>query len=221
VPKLLLDTTPSSIWALVLVAEYASIQLWRHSLYLNIFAEMFVYRQRKVLIMPDKVHAITGKNRVDPLAQHYGLPTLKISGTNSTYLGRIIIELYAITHPKEKRTDADNLRYTVGPANGLTENELIQRVAAAFPLHIANSKKPHAVIGPLANHKQPIIGEDHPDDRYLGRVVVELYETSSLQTVQADMDNLRYSSDPTNGLTERELVQRIVAAFPLRAKSHN
>lgn len=177
--------------------------------------------------MPDKVHVIPGKKRVDPLAQHYGLPMLESSGitsraTNITYLGRIIIELYAITHPKEKRTDADNLRYTVGPANGLTESELIQRIAAAFPLHVANSRNSHTVIGPLAEYKQPIIGEDRPDDRYLGRIVVELYRTSDLQTLQTDTDNLLYAADPANGgLTESELVQRIAAAFPLRAKSHS
>jgi len=175
--------------------------------------------------MPDKVHVVTGKSRFDPLAQHYGLPILESSstansGANSTYLGRIIIELYAITRPKEKLTDADNLRYTVGPANGLTESELIQRVAAAFPFHVADHRNSHTLIGPLAQYKQPIIGEDLPDDRYLGRIVIELYRTSELQTLQTDIDNLRYAADPANGLAESELIQRVAAAFPLRAKSH-
>ena len=84
--------------------------------------------------MQGKTIVRTGPRRPDPLAQYYGQPILRSSGSNGMYLGRIILELYDIRHPKEVTTDMHNLRYTVDPASGLTESELVQRVAAAFPL---------------------------------------------------------------------------------------
>ncbi|HZU68070.1 MAG TPA: hypothetical protein VFA09_12400 [Ktedonobacteraceae bacterium] len=169
--------------------------------------------------MPEKVLVTTGKKRVDPLVQYYGSPILENSDIDSAYLGRVIIELYRITRLKEKLTDANSLRCIVGPSNRLTEDELVQRIAAAFPLRVASSRPSNAVIGPLARYKLPIIGEDSPDDRYLGRVIIELYGTPGLQALQIDADNLRYAVDAANGITESELKQRIATAFPLRAKS--
>ncbi|HZS75286.1 MAG TPA: hypothetical protein VFA41_01625 [Ktedonobacteraceae bacterium] len=165
--------------------------------------------------MAEKTKISVGPKRSDPLAGHYGQPLLVSDASSGTYLGRVILELYDIhkpQHPEENRTDSHNLRYMVDPVDGLAANELMQRIATALLSDVSSSTHPNASRGLLAEYKQPLIGEDGPNDHYLGRIVTELYRI-------ADTDVLQYTVDPAAGLTASELAQRVATAFSNRAKT--
>ena len=70
--------------------------------------------------------------------------------------------------------------------------------------------------GPLAGFGgKPILGKERPDHHFIGRVVIELYEGSS---ITSDANGLVMSINPAIGssLSQGELLQRIAAALPAR-----
>jgi hypothetical protein len=68
---------------------------------------------------------------------------------------------------------------------------------------------------PMQNvYGKPMISEEHPHTRYLGRVVIELYESPGA----SDVNGLAYTIDPASGVNidEKTLIKRIADALSLR-----
>lgn len=63
---------------------------------------------------------------------------------------------------------------------------------------------------------KPMVGMEMPGNRYLGRVVVELYE--STDAFQSDDMNIVYSVDPAHGanIEAKALVKRVADALHAR-----
>jgi hypothetical protein len=73
--------------------------------------------------------------------------------------------------------------------------------------------------GPLAGTGgKPLLGREGSDKRYVGRVIIELYEGPH---IASDMDGLVMSISPAIGsnLSQQELLSRIAVALPSRAAS--
>ena len=69
------------------------------------------------------------------------------------------------------------------------------------------------VADPLEGFQgQPIVSLVGPNQRYLGRVVVELYETPN----SSDVNQLAFTIDAANGVDSSDLLKRIAAALSLR-----
>jgi len=63
---------------------------------------------------------------------------------------------------------------------------------------------------------KPIVGEEIPgENRYLGRIIVELYESP---LISSDANGLAFTTDPAHqaGISAAELLERIAAALPVR-----
>lgn len=70
------------------------------------------------------------------------------------------------------------------------------------------------VDDPLEHHRQrPVISVGAPGAKYLGRVVIELWDDGT----GADVRNLAFGIDAIGD--SAELLTRVVAAFPARASS--
>ena len=68
---------------------------------------------------------------------------------------------------------------------------------------------------PLENlYGKPMISQENPDTRYLGRVIIELYESPGA----SDAAGLAYTIDPASGtnIDEKTLIKRIADALSLR-----
>lgn len=66
---------------------------------------------------------------------------------------------------------------------------------------------------PLAGyHDQPVISDGGPQARYIGRVIIELWEPLSQPN---DVGGLAYTSEAVDG-NNVALLQRIARALPLR-----
>jgi hypothetical protein len=69
---------------------------------------------------------------------------------------------------------------------------------------------------PLQNHYgKPLIGVVFPSMKYVGRLIIELYE----QPGSSDANSLVLGMDPAPGESQADLVKRIAAALPERVKS--
>lgn len=69
---------------------------------------------------------------------------------------------------------------------------------------------------PLQNYYgKPLIGEAGPSMKYVGRLIIELYE----QPYSSDANSLVLAFDPAPGESQGDLVKRIAAALPERLKS--
>lgn len=72
--------------------------------------------------------------QTDLFQNHHGKPLISEAGPGSRYVGRVVIELWEVpTHP----TSPDQLSYTIDPAGKVKGFDLLQRIAVAFPLHVA------------------------------------------------------------------------------------
>jgi len=63
---------------------------------------------------------------------------------------------------------------------------------------------------------KPIVSEEIPgENRYLGRIIVELYEAPD---ISSDANGLAFTTDPAHqaGISAADLLERIAAALPVR-----
>lgn len=79
-----------------------------------------------------------------PLAGVGGKPLIGVPSSNQAFVGRIIIELFEnsqsdVEQSRQAEADASGLVLSVNPGLGtnITKAELLQRLAAAFPLRAA------------------------------------------------------------------------------------
>jgi hypothetical protein len=61
---------------------------------------------------------------------------------------------------------------------------------------------------------QPIISQGGPDDRYVGRVVIEMWRGADGQTTLAYMSDL----GPSSSMSHRQLLDAVSVEFPARVK---
>lgn len=77
----------------------------------------------------------------DPLQSHNGKPMISGLGSDSRYIGRVVIELWESPETTASATspaaiDASHLGLLIDPVGQVNGNDLMQRVAAALPLHV-------------------------------------------------------------------------------------
>lgn len=79
-----------------------------------------------------------------PLAGVGGKPLIGVPSSNQIFVGRIIIELFentqsTVEQSKQVEADASSIALSVSPGLGTntTKTELLQRLAASFPLRAA------------------------------------------------------------------------------------
>ena len=72
----------------------------------------------------------------DPLANYQGQPIISRGSPTSTYLGRVVLELW---QEGSTSNDADGLAVTADAVNE-NHNGLLQRVAAALPIRVSRMK---------------------------------------------------------------------------------
>lgn len=65
-----------------------------------------------------------------------------------------------------------------------------------------------------AHHKKPVISSGGPNATYLGRIVIELWDTPEARD---DADRIALTSDASDG-KHADLLSRIVTALPLVAQ---
>ena len=161
----------------------------------------------------------------DPLAAYQGKPVISRGGANQQYLGRVVVELWDDGSPRD---DSDKLSLSSDAVDG-QHAKFCQRIAGALPARVQSdgASKSSAlssttppggwvattapVDDPLAAYQgKPVISRGGPNQQYLGRVVVELWDDGSPRD---DSDKLSLSSDAVDG-NHLHIRERIAKALP-------
>jgi hypothetical protein len=83
------------------------------------------------------------------------------------------------------------------------------------------------VVDPFqGKHGKPIISGSGPNSRYIGRVVIELWESpetpaSAITPAAIDACHLGLLIDPAGKVNGNELMQRIASALPVHVQKHH